>query len=63
MPTTLSLSHSRAQAANDNGAGSRAQPAVALLSLAELLAEVCVARLAAANDNQAPISNTLEGTL
>ena len=63
MLTTSSPSCSPVLAANHNGPGSRAEPAVALLTWAELLAEVCVTRFAAANDNHAPITNTFEGAL
>ena len=62
MLTTSSPYLSPVLAANHNGRGCRTQPAVALLTLAELLAEVCVARSAAAKDNNAPIANTPEGT-
>lgn len=44
MPITLSLSRPSLQAANQNGPGSRAVSTVALVSPADLLAEVCVVR-------------------
>ncbi len=41
--------------ANDNpGAGSHTPPAVVLTALVDLLAEICTARLTAANDNASP---------
>jgi hypothetical protein len=57
MPTHPSILAPPKLAANDNGPGSRAVPAVILMSLADLLAEVCAARLTAANDNH-PVSAT-----
>ena len=56
LPPTLT-------AANDNAPGFQAAPVAAILTFADLLGEVCVARLAAANINCAPRITSVEGSL